>query len=44
MGCLGCGIFGMWDVQDVRSGMFAGMWDVDSQNARSFKFNTVFDT
>ena len=44
MGCLGCGIFGMWDDQDVRSGMFAGMWDVDSQNARSFKFNTVFDT
>ena len=26
----GCGMFGMWD---VRCGMFAGMWDVDLQNA-----------
>ena len=33
MGCLGCEMFGMWDVRDVRCGMFAGMWDVDLQNA-----------
>ena len=26
----GCGMFGMWD---VGCGMFAGMWDVDLQNA-----------
>ena len=32
VGCLGCGMFGMWD---VGCGMFAGMWDVDLQNARS---------
>ena len=33
----GCGMFGMWDVGcgmwDVGCGMFAGMWDVDLQNA-----------
>ena len=33
MGCLGCEMFGMWDVRDVGCGMFAGMWDVDLQNA-----------
>ena len=33
VGCLGCGMFGMWDVWDVECGMFAGMWDVDLQNA-----------
>ena len=50
MGCLGCGMFGMWDVRDVGcSGcgmfgmwdvgceMFAGMWDVDLQNAMMFE-------
>ena len=30
VGCSGCGMFGMWD---VGCGMFAGMWDVDLQNA-----------
>ena len=30
VGCWGCGKFGMWD---VGCGMFAGMWDVDLQNA-----------
>ena len=44
VGCLGCGLIGMWDVRDVGClgcgmwdvgcGMFAGMWDVDLQNAR----------
>ena len=29
-GCSGCGIFGIWDVE---CGMFAGMWNVDLQNA-----------
>ena len=29
VGCLGCGMFGMWD---VGCGMFARMWDVDLQN------------
>ena len=33
VGYSGCGMFGMWDVRDVRCGMFAGMWDVDLQNA-----------
>ena len=40
VGCSECGILGMWDVRDVRCGMwdvgcgmFAGMWDVDLQNA-----------
>ena len=39
VGYLGCGMLGMWDVRDVgclgcsRCGMFAGMWDVDLQNA-----------
>ena len=28
--CWGCGMFGMWD---VGCRMFAGMWDIDSQNA-----------
>ena len=30
VGCPGCGMFGKWD---VGCGMFAGMWDVDLQNA-----------
>ena len=30
VGCRGCGMFGMWH---VGCGMFAGMWDVDLQNA-----------
>ena len=30
VGCSACGMFGMWD---VGYGMFAGMWDVDLQNA-----------
>ena len=33
VGYSGCGMFGMWDVRDVGCGMFAGMWDVDLQNA-----------
>ena len=33
VGCVGCGMFGMWD---VGCGMFAGMWDVDLQNAEHF--------
>ena len=33
-GCWGCGMFQMWNVWHVRSGMFAGMWDADLQNAR----------
>ena len=36
VGCSGCRMFGMWDVRDVGCsgcGMFAGMWDVDLQNA-----------
>ena len=33
VGCWGCGMLGMWDVWDVGCGMFAGMWDVDLQNA-----------
>ena len=32
MGCSGCGMFEMWDVEDVGCGMFAGMWDVDLLN------------
>ena len=32
VGCWGCGMFGMWD---VGCGMFAGMRDVDLQNARN---------
>ena len=31
--CLGCEMLGMWYVRDVGYGMFAGMWDVDLQNA-----------
>ena len=34
VGCAGCGMFRMWD---VGCGMFAGMWDVDLQNARIFR-------
>ena len=30
VGCSRCRMFGMWD---VGCGMFAGMWDVDLQNA-----------
>ena len=30
VGCSECGMFGMWD---VGCGIFAGMWDVDLQNA-----------
>ena len=30
LGCSGCGILRMWD---VGCGKFAGMWDVDLQNA-----------
>ena len=37
VGCSGCGMFGMWD---VGCGMFAGMWDVDLQNAA---FTTHFN-
>ena len=33
VGCSRCGMFQMWDVRDVGCGMFAGMWDVDLQNA-----------
>ena len=36
VGCSGCWMLGMWDVRDVGClgcGMFAGMWDVDLQNA-----------
>ena len=33
MGCWGCGMLGMWNVGDVGCGMFAGMWNVDLQNA-----------
>ena len=32
VGRSGCGMFGMWD---VGCGMFAGIWDVDLQNAQS---------
>ena len=34
VGCSGCGMFGKWD---VGCGMFAGMWDVDLQNAFGFR-------
>ena len=36
MVCLGCAMFGMWDVRNVGCsgcGMFAGIQDVDLQNA-----------
>ena len=36
VGCLRCGMFEMWDGRDVGClgyGIFAGMWDVDLQNA-----------
>ena len=35
VGISGCGMFGMWD---VGCGMFAGMWDVDLQNACFVRF------
>ena len=38
-GCWGCGMLGMWYVRNVGcSGcrMFAGIWDVDLQNAVDF--------
>ena len=49
VGCSGCGMFGMWDVRDVGFGMFAGMWDVDLQNAGellddSLQLNTIYFT
>ena len=31
--CWGCGMCRMWDVRDVGCGIFAGIWDVDLQNA-----------
>ena len=34
--CSGCGMFGMWDVWDVGCGMFARMWYVDLQNAKTY--------
>ena len=45
-GCSGCGVFEMWDVRNVgcsgcwmfwnlRYRMFAGIWDVDLQNAEN---------
>ena len=43
VGCWGFGLLGMWDVWDAGCsgcsgcGMFAGMWDVDLQNAQSTK-------
>ena len=33
VGCSGCGMFGVWDNRNVGCGMFAGMWNVDLQNA-----------
>ena len=33
VGGVGCSGFGMFEMQDVGCGMFAGMWDVDLQNA-----------
>ena len=38
VGCSGCGMFGMWD---VGCGMFAGMLDVDLQNAPIFHQNSI---
>ena len=32
----------MWDVRDVGCGMFAGMWDVDLQNALFRLQNDMF--
>ena len=29
----------MWDVRDMGCGMFAGMWDVDLQNAKIFLYD-----
>ena len=39
VGCSGCGMFGMWD---VGCGMFAGMWNVDLQNATYINYNSCF--
>ena len=33
MGCSGCGMFKMRDVRAVGRWMFAGMWNVDLENA-----------
>ena len=33
VGCSGCRMLGIRDVRDVGCGMFAGMWDVNLQNA-----------
>ena len=33
VGCSGCRMLEMWDVGSSGCGMFAGMWDVDLQNA-----------
>ena len=49
VGCSGCGMSGMRDVRDVGFGMFAGMWDVDLQNAGellddSLQLNTIYFT
>ena len=38
VGCSGCGMFGMWD---VGCGMFAGILDVDLQNAPIFHQNSI---
>ena len=44
VGCSGCEMLGMCDVGDVGCsgygmfGMFAGMWDIDLQNAFSLVF------
>ena len=40
VGCSGCRMFRMWNVPDVGCGMFAGMWDVDLQNAFASLVNT----
>ena len=39
VGCSGGGMFGMWD---VGCGMFAGMWNVDLQNATYINYNSCF--
>ena len=42
VGCSGCGMFGRWDVRDLgcsECGTFAGMWDIDLQNAGFFHTN-----
>ena len=42
VGCSGCGMFGMWNVRDVGCGMFAGMWNVDLQNATYINYDSCF--